>query len=171
MRSKLSVIFLCLFVLGIYPFIQAQTNQEQADQVQTDQEQDEAKKLDEYRDKFLAKINELRASVKSPPLERWRDGESCADKQSKVDYEKQTTDGPHYSVRHNDWCGGVPYNQNTFPNGWTLEAVLNQGLQNMWDEPRQYGHRDTMENPTYTKVATGFYKAPDGTYWIDMNFK
>lgn len=154
MRSRLSIFFACLFVLGLFMAVQAQTQPNE----------------EEIKDKIVSIINGLRATLNPPaqPLQRWREGESCANEQAKVDNEK----GPHYSAQHGGWCGGQAYEQNSFPSSWDLASVYGFGLQNMWDEKApNNGHRLAMENRNYTSVAIGLYHTTGEQYWINMNFK
>jgi hypothetical protein len=166
MRSRLSIAFVCLLVLGIDTSIQAQNEIEQTQQA--DQGQEEGQKLERYRDQFVSKINEFRAGAGLSPLQRstGEDGDICANKEAKLDFEN----GPHYSVKGNIVCAG--HAQNSFPNGWTLDQVLNMGLQKQWNEvPPNDIHHQNLANPNYTQIGIGFYKAPDGTYWTNINFK
>jgi hypothetical protein len=124
------------------------------------------------------RINQLRAECQGlPPLDRWDDGEGCADDEAEYD----STDGPAGGhSAHAGWSGGVDcedgWAQNECP-GWpSVDAVVDGCLQDMWDEgPGEpysaHGHYINMTNPDYTEVACGFYTTDDGDVWAVMNFR
>jgi hypothetical protein len=121
------------------------------------------------------RINQLRATLSLPPLMRWNDEESCSDDQSKRDLE---ADAPHGNFGDcNEW------GQNTCPGWGSDDDVISGCLMAMWDEgppPTQpcegscfqaHGHYINMTNPSYTKVACGFYTDSSGKTWSNQNFK
>lgn len=158
MSSKLSIGFLCLLMLGLYTPIQAQTD---------------------WQDRMVAKVNEFRATLNLPDLKRWREGESCAETEAKLDSE---ANAPHQS-----WlgkvCGGEEVRaQNTFPNWPSIDQMIDQGLQHMWDEGpapepcdqacmSAHAHYMNIANPAYSWLAVGAYKNANGQFWVNMNFK
>jgi hypothetical protein len=109
-------------------------------------------------------INEYRASVGRPPLERWTEEESCSDAEALADGKSNT---PHGAF---GMCGEMA--QNECP-GWPgpAEDLIVECLAMMWDEGPGGGHYDNMENPDYTKVACGFATMSDGSIWAVQNFR
>lgn len=186
MKSLLTMVLLCVLVFGIYIFIQAQTDQPPTDQAQSGQvqsDQEEAIQYDRDREWILAKINELRASVNLPALQRARDGESCANEQAKEDAGKSY---PHYSFMNGPKCEGV-LAQNLLiaplvPGGSSEQLYLS-ALMEQWNEgppPKDctgqqcnsgHGHYINMTNPSATSLAIGFAKMSDGRVWTNLNFK
>lgn len=113
------------------------------------------------------RINQFRWECQClPPLERWTDGESCTDDQSKDD---QDANQAH---SHFPACGENA--QNTCPN-WNDEGHVIEGcLQMMWDEGpgdfnQGHGHYLNMSSTQYKKVACGFSNGQAGT-WSNQNF-
>lgn len=130
---------------------------------------------DAERQAFINQINQHRATVGLPALQRWVDGEACADNSSKTDAESNT---PHGSIAD---CKVRA--QNTCPDYPSVEAARTQCLQQMWNEGppaykpctgacyQQHGHYINMTNPDYTKVAVGIYQRANGKVWVNMNFQ
>jgi len=117
-------------------------------------------------------INADRAKVGLQPLQRWIDGESCADANVKLDAEQ---DKPHANFRK---CGERA--QNTC-GADSLEDVLKYCLPSFFAEGpaptpcdsecfKQHVHYMNMTNSRYSKVAIGIYHG-EGKYWVNMNFK
>ena len=122
---------------------------------------------DPYED-CVRRINQLRWECQClPPLERWRDGEDCADKHAAYDASRNS---PHAAFR-DKICPNGGSAQNECP-GWGSWESANGGcLQMMWDEgPGEpfsaHGHYINMSSPRYSRVACG---GSDG--WFLMNFQ
>lgn len=197
MRSKLSKGFFSLLVLGIHMHIQAQPDQTQ--QIQPDQTQQAQATQGQPAqtqqaqpaplppgtiDNMVAIINGFRATLNLPPLQRWTDGEACANQSAQVDAQRNQ---PHFSF-DNGSCPGV-LAQNTCP-GWpSLDSITQDQpnflscLHSMWNEGpppttpctgdcfAAHGHFINMSNPQFTKVAIGIFQMPNGNFWININFQ
>jgi len=112
------------------------------------------------------------------PLERWTEGEACADQMAEYD---SVQDEAHAGFR-DDICDGG-FGQNECP-GWNSETQVVEGcLQAMWDEGppptdpcngqcfQDHGHFINMTNPDHSRVACGFYTVPgSGDVWAVQNF-
>jgi hypothetical protein len=132
---------------------------------------------DVYAD-CVNRINQFRTECAClPPLERWTDGEACADEMAEYD---SVQDSAHAGFQ-DDVCEGGSA-QNECP-GWRSEEQVVEGcLQAMWDEGppptedcsgdcfQEYGHFINMTNTRYTKVACGFFTTADGDVWAVQNF-
>lgn len=128
------------------------------------------------------KINEYRATVNKAPLERWKAGEACADKQAAND---AASGKPHEGFQTIK-CGGGG-GQNECPGYATVPGGLLQCLAQMWAEGPTpdgtwdipHGHYMNMFGDyTYMgftqhfdRVACGFAKAPNGGVWSVQNFQ
>ncbi len=131
---------------------------------------------DVYQD-CVNRINQFRAECAClPPLERWTDGEACADQMAEYDSMQASA---HAGFIDGICSGGSA--QNECP-GWRSEAQVVEGcLQSMWDEGppptstcngacfQMYGHFINMTDTRYTKVACGFYTAGNEV-WAVQNF-
>lgn len=116
----------------------------------------------------VQRINQLRAECQClPPLERWVEGEACAEEHARYDAQH---DEAHKGFRdgvceHGGWA------QNECPGwggGWP--QVISGCLQMMWDEGpgedfQAHGHYLNMSSQDYTKVACG-----GGDNWFVQNF-
>lgn len=118
------------------------------------------------------RINQLRWECQClPPLQRWTEGESCAEEHSEYD----STRSAHAGFRDNI-CSPGGWAQNECP-GWNSEQHIITGcLQAMWDEGPgepyiEHGHYINMTNPSYSMVACGFYETPGGDVWSVQNFQ
>lgn len=125
------------------------------------------------------RINQFRAECACmPPLERWTEGEACADDMAEYDSER---DEAHAGFR-DDICEQRGSAQNECP-GWGSETQVVSGcLQLMWDEgppPTQpcegqcfqdHGHFINMTNESFNKVACGFFTTSGGDVWAVQNF-
>lgn len=109
-------------------------------------------------------INDYRKGIGAPALDRWTDGEACADAQCKSDSESGKAHGAFGD------CG--EFAQDECP-GWDgdYEKAIPACLEMMWNEGPGGGHYDNMSNTTYTKVACGVYRTPSGKFWAIQNFK
>jgi hypothetical protein len=123
------------------------------------------------------RINQFRGECAClPPLERWTEGEACADEMAEYD----STRSAHAGFRAGICEGGS--GQNECP-GWDSETEVIDGcLQSMWDEGppptepcnnscfNMYGHFINMTNEDYGRVACGFYTTAGGEVWAVQNF-
>lgn len=116
----------------------------------------------------MARINQFRACVCLPPLQRWTEGESCANQHVAYDRARSS---PHAGFNA----------QICSPGGWAqnecLGGAVNGCMQSMFNEGPppspcddscywQHGHYINMTNTSYTRVACGF----DGN-WAVQNFQ
>lgn len=83
------------------------------------------------RQACVDKINELRATLGLPPLERWRDAESCVDQQATSDAQTNTPHGAWISGKYD--CNG--HGQNECPS-WGADGIV-ACLDSMWSEKDQ----------------------------------
>ncbi|HEX8792842.1 MAG TPA: CAP domain-containing protein [Polyangiaceae bacterium] len=123
------------------------------------------------RQQCVQTINSYRATVGSAPLTENTSEESCVDGQAKADEMSMT---PHSAF---GMC--QEFAQNECP-GWPgpptaiMAYMMMSCLDQMWAEgppPQgQDNHWLNMENPQYTKVACGFFQAPDGSWWATQDF-
>lgn len=125
-----------------------------------------------YRKACVKKINDYRATLNLPPYARWKEGESCADKEAKSDSKTGTA---HGAFRTCDDIEEKEMAQNECP-GWpSLESISDGCLGMMWDEGpgpfEGHGHYINMSSTSYTKVACGFYVTPSGDVWSVQNFR
>ncbi len=125
---------------------------------------------DPYAD-CVARINQFRWECQClPPLERWTDGESCADEHAEYDSTRSAHDGFRDNI-----CDPRGSAQNECP-GWNSEShVISSCLQMMWDEGpgepySEHGHYINMSNESYNRVACGFFTTPSGSVWAVQNF-
>lgn len=116
----------------------------------------------------VRRINQLRAECQCLlPLERWTEGEQCAEAHARYDAEHEQ---PHKGFQ-DKVCEQGGWAQNECPSwggGWS--RVIDGCLQMMWDEgPGEdfmaHGHYLNMSSQRYTKVACG---GADG--WFVQNF-
>jgi hypothetical protein len=109
--------------------------------------------------------------VGSAPLTENSSQDSCIDGQAKADETAMTA--------HSAFGMCSEFAQNECP-GWpgppaAIMGYMSQScLDQMWAEgppPQgQDNHWLNMENPQYTKVACGFFQAPDGSWWATQDF-
>jgi hypothetical protein len=131
---------------------------------------------DPYQD-CVDRINQFRAECAClPPLERWTEGEDCADQMAEYD----STRSAHAGFADNICEGGSA--QNECPGWGSNEQVVDGCLQAMWSEgppPQEpcegqcfqdHGHFINMTNERYGAVACGFYETGDGEVWAVQNF-
>jgi hypothetical protein len=124
------------------------------------------------------RINQFRAECAClPPLERWTEGEACADEMSEYD---SVEDSAHAGFQ-DDICEGGSA-QNECPGWRSEEQVIDGCLQAMWDEGppptdpctgdcfQEYGHFINMTNTRFNKVACGFFTTAGGEVWAVQNF-
>lgn len=126
---------------------------------------------DLYED-CVRRINQLRTVCQClPPLERWLDGESCAD--AHAEYDAMT--GQAHSGFREQICSPGGRGQNECPGYRSEDQVITTCLQQMWDEGpgepfSQHGHYINMTNPSHQRVACGFFTTSQGAVWAIQNF-
>lgn len=126
---------------------------------------------DPYAD-CVARINQLRWECQClPPLERWSEGESCADRHAEYD----STRAPHSGFRDRI-CANGGSAQNECPGWGSVDDVIDGCLQLMWDEGpgepfEEHGHYINMSSTRYSRVACGYYTTPSGQIWAVQNFQ
>ena len=120
----------------------------------------------------VARINQFRWDCQClPALERWNEGESCADQHAEYDSTRSAHSGFRDRV-----CSPGGWAQNECP-GWnSAQHIITGCLQAMWDEgPGEpfsvHGHYINMTNPEYSRVACGFFTTPSGSVWGVQNFE
>ncbi len=126
----------------------------------------------DLREDCVRRINQLRWECQClPPLERWTDGEACADMHAEHD----STRSAHSGFRDRI-CTPGGRGQNECP-GWPSESATVSGcLQAMWDEGpgepfSEHGHYINMTNPAHSRVACGFFTTSGGRVWAIQNFQ
>ena len=126
---------------------------------------------DLYRD-CVRRVNQLRAICQClPPLERWYEGESCAD--THAEYDAMT--GQAHSGFREQICSPQGRGQNECPGYRSEDQVISLCLQQMWDEGPgepfiEHGHYINMTNPSHQRVACGFFMTAEGRVWAIQNF-
>ncbi|MEZ4459067.1 MAG: hypothetical protein R3E66_04940 [bacterium] len=120
------------------------------------------------REDCVQRINQFRWECQClPPLERWTDGEACADQQAANDAAKNA---PHDGFS-SGICSPRGFAQNECPGWGGWDRVNSACLQQMWDEgPGEpfsaHGHYINMSSTQYTMVACG-----EGGGWFVQNFQ
>lgn len=126
---------------------------------------------DVYQD-CVDRINQFRADCQClPPLERWTEGEACADEHAEYDSTRSAHAGFRDGICENGGRG-----QNECPGWRSVEQTISGCLQSMWDEGpgepfSEHGHYINMTNPAHSRVACGFYTTDDGRVWAVQNFR
>jgi hypothetical protein len=116
----------------------------------------------DYRADCVARINQLRWECQClPPLDRWPEGEACADQQVQYDYEHGETHAG-FTARICENGGSA---QDECPGYDPRSGVIDLCLPSMWGEDL-----GNMSNLAYTKVACGVYTTPEGDVWAVQNF-
>ncbi|MEC9441964.1 MAG: hypothetical protein VYE40_12750 [Myxococcota bacterium] len=122
----------------------------------------------DFKEDCVQRINQLRWECQClPPLQRWTEGESCADQQAAHD---ASTNTPHDGF-NSRICSPSGFGQNECPNYGTPERAIGTCLQQMWDEGpgenfQEHGHYINMTSDSFSKVACG-----EGGGWYLMNFQ
>jgi hypothetical protein len=125
----------------------------------------------DLREDCVRRINQLRWECQClPPLQRWTEGEACAAEHAEYD----STQGPHAGFR-DDICLPQAWAQNECPSWPSTAQIITGCLQMMWDEGpgepySEHGHYINMTNPSYSRVACGFYTSA-GRFWSVQNFQ
>lgn len=123
-----------------------------------------------YHIDCINRINQFRATCQClPPLKRWKDGEACANEQSKYDSDKGQAHAG-YNARICRGGGG----QNECPRYRSEQHVIGTCLQQMWNEGpgepfSEHGHYINMTNKRFSRVACGIFQGNNGT-WAIQNF-
>lgn len=121
----------------------------------------------------VRRINQFRCECQHlPPLERWVEGEACADMMAEYDHDRPGE--AHAAFRAGICSGG--YGQNECPGWGSVESTISGCLQQMWDEgpgdfygPPPHGHYINMSSTSFSGVACGFYSGSNGVYAL-QNF-
>lgn len=128
---------------------------------------------DPYQD-CVDRINQLRSECQNlPPLERWYEGEACADQHAAYDADLQE---PHAGIRAGI-CEPAGSGSQNECHGWqSIEAALDFCFQGMWDEGpgepfEDHGHYINMSSTSATKVACGFDASDPSDVWVVQNFQ
>ncbi|HEX4336812.1 MAG TPA: CAP domain-containing protein [Polyangiaceae bacterium] len=128
----------------------------------------------------VARVNQFRACVCLPPLQRWTDGEACASQDASYDAQNQSM-GAHAGFKNKICAAGNA--QDECPGWKSDDQVISGCLQQMFNEGppptatcdgtcyEQHGHYINMTNTRYTMVACGYYTGSDGKVWAVQNFK
>jgi hypothetical protein len=104
-------------------------------------------------------------------LDRWVEGEACADQQAQYDYEV----GQAHAGISAGICEPGGGAQNECPGYGPSFGIIDFCLQQMWDEGpgddfNAHGHYINMSSTESTKVACGQYVTPNGDVWAVQNF-
>ncbi len=133
----------------------------------------------DIRQDCVDRINQFRTQCAClPPLQRWTDGEACADQMAQ--YDSTMPSSPHAGFMNHVCSGGSA--QDECPGYGSNDQVIGLCLQQMWNEgpPPQssctgscfqmYGHFINMTSTMSTKVACGFATNSTGQIWAVQNF-
>jgi hypothetical protein len=120
------------------------------------------------REDCINRINEFRATLDLPPLERWQEAEQCSDREAESDAATGNDHGAFGAC--DEWA------QNECPAWDSIESVIDGCLQMMWDEGpgedrNAHGHFLNMSSTDYGRVACGFHETADGEVWSVQNFR
>lgn len=116
----------------------------------------------------VRRINQFRWECQClPPLERWTEGEQCADEHA--EYDARNLRG--HAGFNDDICSPRGNAQNECPDWNSWDQVIDQCLQMMWDEGpgenfQEHGHYLNMSNTSFSRVACG-----SGSNWYVQNFQ
>lgn len=128
------------------------------------------------RQDCVDRINQFRRECQClPPLQRWTDGEECADSQAMIDQQTRTA---HNGFRMRLCNSGSGQNECPGWLGWgSVASTLSGCLQQMWDEgpgdfygPPPHGHYLNMSSTRFTRVACGYYTSGGATTAV-QNFQ
>ncbi len=131
------------------------------------------------RQDCVNRINQFRQECLClAPLERWTEGESCADEQAEYD---AASNQPHAGFS-DQICEPGGWGQNECPGYRSEQQVIGLCLQQMWSEGpppsescsgqcfQEHGHFINMTNPDFKRVACGFFTTASGDLWAVQNF-
>ncbi|MFO0755017.1 MAG: CAP domain-containing protein [Byssovorax sp.] len=114
-------------------------------------------------------INQYRASAQLPPLSRWIFNESCVNAEAR---DAAATGQPHGAFGR---CTELA--QNVCP-AWAgpADRMIAPCIQSQWAEGpggdfAAHGHYLNLSSPRYTKVACGYFTAPNGQVWAVQDFQ
>jgi len=128
----------------------------------------------------VARVNQFRACACLPPLQRWNDGEACANQDAMYDAQHQS-DGAHAGFKANICAAGNA--QDECPGWRSNDQVISGCLQQMFNEGpppmmpcsgtcfQQHGHFINMTSTRSKMVACGYFTNTDGKIWAVQNFK
>jgi len=128
------------------------------------------------RQDCVDRINQFRRECQClPPLQRWTDGEDCADSQAMIDQQTRTA---HNGFRMRLCNSGSGQNECPGWLGWgSVASTVSGCLQQMWDEgpgdfygPPPHGHYLNMSSTSHTRVACGYYTSGGATTAV-QNFQ
>ncbi|MGM0556096.1 MAG: CAP domain-containing protein [Myxococcota bacterium] len=117
-------------------------------------------------------VNQLRASVDEPALERSGDLENCA---TAAAIEDARTGEPHGRFLRTNGCGYQAFAETEVP-GWslaryeTVERVISQSADVMFSEGPGGGHYEIITGD-YTKMGCGIHVTEDDAVWVVHNFR
>lgn len=122
----------------------------------------------DFAEDCVRRINQFRWECQClPPLQRWTEGEQCADEHAAYD---AANNSPHagFSGRI---CSPGGFGQNECPGYGSADRAISICLQQMWDEGpgenfQMHGHYLNMTNSRFSMVACG---EADG--WFVQNFQ
>lgn len=121
----------------------------------------------------VARINQFRWECQClPPLDRWVEGEDCADQMAEYD---AMLDEAHAGIRAKI-CEPSNAGQNECLNYGPSFGIIDFCFQQMWDEGpgedfQVHGHYLNMSDPDSNRVACGVYVAPNGDVTSVQNFQ
>jgi hypothetical protein len=114
-------------------------------------------------------INQDRATLRLAPLARWVVAEQCTSSEAQS---AAQTGQPHGQFGH---CSEMA--QNVCP-GWAgpADKMIGPCIASEWQEGpgadyAAHGHYLNMSSTRYSRVACGFYTAPNGSVWAVQNFQ
>jgi uncharacterized protein YkwD len=118
-------------------------------------------------------INSYRAKINVAAYTRASDLETFATAGAQSDSQSGTPHG-HFTSTSG---GGVAFAENEVP-GWPLaqygssvDTVIEQGLQMMWNEGPGGGHYENMSSTQYTSAGCGYAQTASGDLWVTMDFR
>ena len=121
------------------------------------------------RQDCVNRINQFRRECQClPPLQRWTDGEACADREAQLDQQTMTA---HNGFTMRLCASGSGQNECPGWLGWgSVTATISGCLQQMWDEgpgdfygPPAHGHYLNMSSAGFSRVACGFFTSGSAT--------
>jgi len=118
----------------------------------------------------VTQVNQFRACVCKPPLERWTAGESCANQEAQYD---EMADAAHAGFEANI-CSPEGNGECECPGYPSEPSIISLCLQQMFDEgppDTGYNHFSIMTASTATMVACGIYTDSKGTVWALQNYQ
>ncbi len=132
---------------------------------------------DPYAD-CVERVNQFRACVCLPALQRNSAGEACANQEAEYDSQTNTAHSGFVS----GICSPSGLAQNECPGWSSAEQTVSRCMQEMFNEGpppstpctgdcfETYGHFINMTSTRYTSVACGFYTTASGEVWQTQNY-